>query len=613
MTVHARIRATLAAGCFLLAMSSAAQVQYGDLRMSMNGLLAPGFSATSGNVPGYSSHSWTFGGASSLTGSYHSPNFFAFNAGLYLNQSRANSNYQSISNASGVDLSSTIFGGSDFPGNVGYSLAYNSDGNYGIPGLNNYVTHGNSDTFSIGWNENVKDVPSFSAAYQMGGGEYSVYGTNEDGSTSFRSLNLHSSYRLAGFGMSAYYSDGDGNSLIPGVIAGASSLTTNSGEDGYGFTVNHRLPFSGSISGGFNRSSFDTGFEGTHISGTIDLLNVQAGLHPFEKVTFSASANYSDNLSGQLVEQVLGAGGVAPGVDLGQTSNSLDLLGVATYAPSSNIQTSFTTERRTQTYFDENYGVTSYGVSAIYSRQWQRFGSFNSAVSAIDNSNDQTGDDTLGFSLTENYAGEFKNWKMNAGFSYAQNVETLLITYMNSFYNYSANAHRRFGQFNIGVGASAGRTALTDRAGTENDSESFNATMGYTHWLTATGSYARAHGQALATGAGLIPVPIPSPILPSSLLELYGGNSYGIGVSSSPVDKLLFSASYSKSLSNTTGEGITSQNENEQYNALLQYRLRKLTFTSGYARLEQGFSEAGIPPQIVVSYYAGVSRWFNFF
>ena len=97
---------------------------------------------------------------------------------------------------------------------------------------------------------------------------------------------------------------------------------------------------------------------------------------------------------------------------------------------------------------------------------------------------------------------------MNAGFSYAQNVETLLITYMNSFYNYSANAHRRFGQFNIGVGASAGRTALTDQAGTENDSESFNATIGYTHWLTATGSYARAHGQALATGAGLIPVPI---------------------------------------------------------------------------------------------------------
>lgn len=613
MKVHAGIRATLSAGWFLLAMCSSAQVQYGDLRLSMNGIVAPGYSATTGNAAGSASHSWEFGGDSTLTGSYHSPSFFSFNAGLYLNQSRANSNFQSISNASGVDLSSAIFGGSDFPGNVGYSLAYNSDGNYGVPGLANYVTNGNSDTFSIGWNENVQGVPNFSAAYQMGGGQYSVYGTNENGSTAFRSLNLHSSYRLAGFGMSAYYSDGDSHSLIPGVIAGESSVTTSSGEDGYGFNVNHGLPFSGSMSGGFNRSTFNTGFEGTNTSGTIDLLNVQAGLHPFEKVSLSASANYSDNLSGQVVEQVLGAGGVVPGVNLSQTSNSLDLVGVATYAPSSNIQTSFTTERRTQSYFDTNYGVTSYGVSAVYAHQWKRMGSFTSSGSAVENSADQTGNDTLGFSLSENYAGEFKNWKMNTNFSYAQNVETLLITYMNSYYNYSANAHRRFGQVNIGVGASAGRTALTDQAGTENDSESFNATMGYTRWLTATGSYARAHGQALATGAGLIPVPIPSPILPSSLLELYGGNSYGFGVSSSPADKLIFSASYSKSLSNTTGEGITSQNENEQYNALLQYRLRKLTFTSGYARLEQGFSEAGIPPQIVVSYYAGVSRWFNFF
>jgi hypothetical protein len=613
VTIHARIRTILTAGLFLPALSSSAQVQFGDLRMSMNGTIAPGYSATSGNQPGSASHSWTFGGASTLMGSYHSPNFFSFNAGLYLNQSRANSDFQSISNASGVDLSTTIFGGSEFPGNVGYSLAYNSDGNYGVPGLANYVTHGNSDTFSVGWSENIPDEPTFSAAFQMGAGQYTVYGANEDGSTAFHSLNLHSSYRLAGFGMGAYYSDGGGHSLIPEVITGESSLTTTSGDDSYGFDVNHRLPWAGSIAGGFNRSSFNTGFEGTNSSGTIDLLTAQANVHPFETVTFSASGTYSDNLSGQLVQQILTAGGVVPGVNLSQTSNSLDLLGVATYSPSTAIQTSFTTERRTQSYFGQNYGVTSYGVNAVYSHQWRRLGSFNSAMSAIDNSDDQTGDNTLGFSLTENYSGEFKDWKLNANVSYAQNVQTLLITYMNSFYNYAANAHRRWGRLAVSAGASAGRTALTDQAGTENDSQSYNATMGYTRWITATGTYARAHGQALATGAGLIPVPIPSPVLPSSLLELYGGNSYGGGLSSSPINKLVISASYAKSLSNTEGGGITSQNENEQYNSLLQYQVRKLTFTSGYARLEQGFSQAGIPPQIIVSYYAGISRWFKFF
>lgn len=603
----------MTAGLFLLAVSSSAQLQYGDLRVSMNGVVAPGYSATTSNQPGASTHNWVFGGDSTLSGSYHSPSFFAFNAGLYLNQSRANSNYQSISNSSGVDVSATIFAGSEFPGNAGFSFDYNSDGNYGIPGLTNYVTNGNSDSFSIGWSENIPNVPNFSAAYQMGGGRYSVYGSNDNGSTSFRSLNLHSSYQLAGFGLGAYYSNGNGSSEIPAVIVGGSSVSTSSDSDAYGFYANHRLPMSGSISGGFNRSSFSTGFEGTNTSGTVDLLNVQAGMHPAESVSFSASANYSDNLSGQLVQQVISAGGVIPGVNLSQTSNSLDMLGVLTYSPSRSIQTSLSTERRTQSYFGQNYGVTEYGVNAQYSRPSWRYGSFNSAMSAIENSDDQTGNDTLGFTFTENYSGEFKNWKMNVDASYAQNVETLLVTYMNSYYNYNANVHRRFGRLNIGFGGSAGRTALTDQAGTESDSQSYDGTMSYFHWITATGTYSRAHGQALATGAGLIPVPIPSPVISSSPLELYGGDSYAFGVSGSPFDKLVFSASYSKSMFNTSGQGITSQNEIEQYNALMQYRLRKLTLVSGYARLEQGFSQSGIPPQIVVSYYAGVSRWFNFF
>jgi hypothetical protein len=612
VTLHARIPGILAAGLFLLAVSAAAQVQFGDLRMSMNGTVAPGYSATSGNQPGSSSHDFTFGGASTLTGSYHSPNFFSFNSNLYLNQSRANSNFQSISNASGVDLTTTIFGGSEFPGSVGYSLAYNSDGNYGVPGLANYVTHGNSNTFSVGWSENIPDVPTVSAAFQMGSSNYTVYGANDEGNNKFRTVNLHSSYRLAGFNFGEYYSIGNSNSLIPEVLSGETTATTQSGDDSYGFNVTHRLPMSGSISGGFNRSSWNSSFGGETSSGTIDLMNVQAGMHPWEKVTFSAGADYSDNLNGQLVQQILAAGGVAPGINLSQASNSLDLMGVGTYSPSLDLQGSFSVERRTQSYSGQNYGVTSYTVSTTYARE-TRLGSFNSSVSATDNTDDQTGDNTLGFTATESYAGEFKDWKVNANFSYAQNAQTLLVTYMNSFYNYSLNTHRRWGKLNIGAGAAASRTALTDQAGTENDSQSFNAIAGYGHWINMTGTYARAHGQALATGAGLIPVPIPSPVLPSSLLDLYGGDSYGFGMSTSPVDKLVFTASYSRSLSNTSGGEINSQNENDQYNALLQYQTRKLTFVSGYARLGQGFSAAGVPPQIVVSYYAGISRWFNFF
>jgi hypothetical protein len=45
----------------------------------------------------------------------------------------------------------------------------------------------------------------------------------------------------------------------------------------------------------------------------------------------------------------------------------------------------------------------------------------------------------------------------------------------------------------------------------------------------------------------------------------------------------------------------------------MNYQFRKLYFTSGYSRLEQGFSAAGTKPEIISSYYMGLSRWFNFF
>lgn len=610
--VHARVTTIWAAGFLLLAVHAVAQVQLGDLRMSMSGTVAPGYSATSGNTPGSASHSFTFGGASTLTGSYHSPNFLSFNAGLYLNQSRANSDFQSISNASGIDLSSSIFGGSDYPGSVGYSLAYNSEGNYGIPGLANFVTHGNSSTFSINWSEHVQDVPSFSAGYQMGSSKYSVYGSNDSGNDTFHSVNFHSSYKLAGFDMGGYYTLGGSHALIPAVVTGVTSGETESSTDGYGFNVSHRLPLSGAISGGFNRSSWDSDYAGSSSTGTIDLLGAQAEMHPLEKMSLSAGVNYSDNLAGQLVQQILSGGGVAPVINTSASSNSLDMIGAAGYTPLPELQATFSVESRTQSYSGQTYGVMSYGVSTSYSRE-SRLGSFNSFVSAIDNSDDQTGNNTLGFSATESYSGEYRDWKINANFSYAQNVQTLLVTYLNSYYNYSANAHKHWGQVKVAAAAAASRTALTDQPGTESDSQSYNGSFGYGRWFNATGSFARAHGVALATGAGLIPVPVPQPVLPTDLLSLYGGHSYSASVASVPIRSLTLSATYSRALSNTSSLGSLSQNETDQFNALMQYQVRKLYFTGGYARLSQGFSGSGVPSQVLVSYYAGVSRWFKFF
>ncbi len=94
---------------------------------------------------------------------------------------------------------------------------------------------------------------------------------------------------------------------------------------------------------------------------------------------------------------------------------------------------------------------------------------------------------------------------------------------------------------------------------------------------------------------------------------MYGGRGYSFGAASTPMKRLTLQASWARSDSNTASAALTSTNQNEQFNTLVQYQFRKLSFNSGYARLEQGFSGTTGPPQVVSSFYMGASRWFKFF
>lgn len=606
-----RVAWFLQTGLMLLAWPVAAQERLGQLSTNLSGTVSSGYTADYGNQTG-SDHSWTVGGAANLSGFFYTPNFLSFTVSPYLNQSRANSNFQSISDASGINVSANIFGGSHFPGSISYSKAYDSEGSYAVPGIANYVTHGNSDSFGINWSENLPDAPSFSAGFHSSSGGYSVYGTDDQGQSASRSLNLHSGYRFAGFNMGAYFSTGDGHSLIPQILSGQQATEIHSGNTAYGFNVTHQLPLKGSVAASLNRSDWNTSYLGSTSTGTIDTFDALASVHPTGKFSVSASADYSDNLSGQLFQALAAAGGAVSAANTNQSSNSLDLMAVASYAPLQNLQATAFAERRTQTFLGETYGVRSFGGSATYGRKFLS-GVFNAAATLSANLSDNNGEDTMGLSTTENYSREIFGWDVTGSFAYAQNVQTLLVTYMNSLFNYSANARRRWGNLNVSAGASASRTGLTQQAGAVNSSESYNASAGYSPWLTATGTYSKSNGQALATGAGLVPVPVPTPLLPSSLISLFGGSSYSFGVSSAPIKKLVLTASYASSESNTSSNAVSSTNLNNEFNGLAQYQYRKLTVIGGYSRLKQGFSGSASAPEVLSSFYMGVSRWFNFF
>lgn len=600
-------------GILLLMLPAAAQLKIGDnTSLDANGTIFGGYNGTYGNlIP--SSHSMSFGGAGTVSGYYYNPNFLSYTVNPFVNQARDNSAFQSISNASGVNLDGSIFSGSHFPGGISYSKAYNSEGNYAIPGLANYTTHGNSDQFGIHWSEILPGLPSLSANFQTGSNQYSIYGSNDNGSSSSRSFGIRSAYLLKGFNMSGYFSDGDSHADVPQVLQNSTQAeTATSHNRGYGFSVGHVLPFHGGFSATYNSSYYNSDFAGYSYNGNIDTTTATASFQPTNKFHVSTSANYSSNLSGTLYQSIAAAGGVAIAPNLGQGSHSLDLQSTASYSVMANMQALATADHREQYFLGKDYSSDSYGGGLTYGRTLFG-GNFNTAVSLTDNRISTSSLNTLGFSGAVSYNKRYEKWAYGGSFSYAQNVQTLLVTYTSSFYSYSGNVRRRFGMFGVSAGASASRTGLTQQAGTDSNSESFNTAISYSHWATLSGSYSKSDGNGILGGAGLIATPVPQPVLPSNDLILFGGKSYGASLSSTPMRRLTLSASFGKSDSNNSFGGIASTTNTEQINALFQYQFRKMYLTGGYSRLDQGFSTSTTGPEKISAFSIGISRWFKFF
>jgi hypothetical protein len=416
---------------------------------------------------------------------------------------------------------------------------------------------------------------------------------------------------LQGFNLSAYYSQGASESQIPQVVGNTPQAeTTNSDSSAYGFAASHALPLRGQFSASFNRSDINSDYLGYSYNGTIDTINTSVSAQPTNKLHLSLSTNYTDNLAGVLYQSIVpSAGTVLPNE---QASHAVDLLGSVSYNFLPNLQTQAYVDRRTQHFLGQDYGATAYGAGIGYGRDLFG-GSLSTSLFLIDNSADNSDTNSLGLNTSVSYNRRVGNWSFGGSIHYAQNVQTLLVTYTTSYYNYSLNVRRKFTRRLVWSGSAGfSQTGLTDQPHTGNSSQSFSTGLGYANWVSVNGSYSRANGHGLIFGGGITPVPLP-PVIPDSLLVLYGGRSYSFSASSTPIRRFTVSAGFSKANTNTFNAGVGSWNSVEQFNTLFQYQFRKMYFTGGYARLVQGFSASGTPPAKVSSFYVGVSRWFNFF
>ena len=594
-----------------LALGAPAQITVGDkVNMNLTGSASFGYTGDYGNQE-QSDHGLTAGGTGDLSGSYYNPDFISFHVQPYYNQSRANSDSQSITDSSGVNASAAIFSGSNFPGSISYSKNYNSEGSFGVPGIANYTSHGNGDVFSAGWAINVPSYPHLQLSFQDGTSNNSIYGTDSNANVHYDSFGVNTNYRLAGYSLNGGYRYVKTQSQIPEIVSGQAAEEDNSSGGSFYGNLSHSLPWNGSFSAGASRSNTSQESMGGNFNSTFDTLTAGVGFVPFANFGINSNVMYNDNLAGSLYSTVVAAGGVVENTPQ-QGSHSLDVVTYVLYQlPSFHLTFRGTLEDREQSFFGSTISDNAISGSVSYSNTL--LGGFVNATSSV--TENLIGNHTsLGLFDSVNYSRRLFGLNFSGGLNYEQNQQTVLITYSTSGYGYNATIGRKLGEktyFNFS--ASGAKSGLTGNSGSQAFSQSYGAVLNLRRWVTLSSSYSKSSGNSILTGSGLVATPIPLPVVTPTSIILYGGHSYSFGIGSSPIRRLTVSANYAQAFSDTTSTSLTSNNHTELVSSNVDYQFRQMHFIGGYTKLVQGFSASGTPPAMVGSFYIGVTRWFKFF
>ncbi len=595
-----------------LAVRASAQLSLGETSMKLNSTISFGYTGDYSNQAG-SDHALTPSGIADLTGYYYNPNFLSFMVEPFYDQSRVNSDYQSITAAGGVNATAGIFSGSHFPGSISYSKVYNSSGNFAVPGLTNYTTHGNTDNLAVTWGVNLPDLPSLHFSFSDGGGDYSIFGTNSTGNDHHDAFSAMAAYQIKGFFLNGGYQYTGSRALTPQFLTGEPAEQTNTGDNSLSFSVSHRLPFSGAVTGGVTRSSLRSDTEGDTYTTTIDSASSSVNLSPMKNLTVGENFNYTDNLEGSLLGSLLNAG--IPTQDLSQSSssNSLSLNSYAGYdIPSLNLHFQANASRQQQSFLGEEFISDSYYGGVTYFRDLLG-GQFTGTVGITQTSINTYNQSMRGLSGSAAYSHRIQRWTLAAAFSYAQDTQTTLAAYTGSNESYSGTVGRKIGRSSYwSASASSAKSFLSDEPGATTSSQSYTTSLSFPV-ISLSGSYSKSTGNALLTATGLVPTPVPLPVVNPEAVVLYNGKSYSVGIGSHPVRGFTVSGIFSKALTDTTSTQVSSNNSNTYYNLIVVYHLRKLDFNAGYLKLNQGFSASGTPPTMLGSYYFGIKRWFNIF
>lgn len=606
--------------CFicLVAQSSLGQLNIGDnLHMNLNGNI--GFTYSGGTDEGSSDHAMGATGNAFLSGNYYSPNFLNFNVSPSYGREQTDSIYGNLTNTTGISSNVNLFQGSHFPGTVSYNRMYNDINAYGIPGSTiGLAQDTNLQTLSFGWSALIPHYPTLTATYAINDSTNNILGLQGNDTDHSKILNLLSNYKVDGFLLTGQFThrNDDANFSEFEETQGSAPVTTLSSSNSIGATVQHALPFTGNFGLSYNRLSYGYNYEDSyseHNSGDSSTLNANAAFHPTSKLGVSFDASYNTSLLGSIPQAILQAGTPVE-VSTADSFHSVLYGTDVFYQICKYLGVHADVQHQDQSFLGETYSATQFGGSANFNFDRSLVKGLSFGVGVVDTAQQQ--DNTgVGFVGNVNYNRRFGGWSVGGNFSYSQNTQTVLLIYTTSSYSYLASLNRRIGERKYWmVGYSGAHSGLTANSGTTSSAD--RVWTGFIYRGNSINAYYNtSNGLAIFSAGGLVPVPttLPTQVLEPGAFTQYNSKGWGASLAVNPTKRLIVSAAFAKSEGSTIDPSLSVFTNNMLLSSTMQYRLRKIFVNGGYTRLAQSVTTTGGTPLVVMSYYIGFSRWFNFF
>jgi hypothetical protein len=597
----------------MLTAGASAQVTVGDnIQMGLNGDASVGWT---GQYDGQDTSSLAFGFNGNLTGSYYNPKFLNWRINPYYNQSRFNSNFNSISAAKGVNAAVGLFTGSNTPIEVNFQKAYDAQSQLNFPGTTGaYETRGNSTSFDVNAGLYYEDYPTLNVSFGQSASNYEVLGSDTTGSGDSRFFTTSSSYTLAGFDLSGRFNLSRIGNTLP-FASGFDGEKVNTYQRGLTFSSNRRLLDWMRWGATYSRNHVNTDYVLNPTNASFSVVNTDLSMTPTSKLSVNVFTNYSSNVNAQIISGIVGggpSGGAGTPAALptrNVLSNYLDYGANAGYAVTQQLTVTARIDRRQQDYSQSSITTTSdvfssgvsYGRNFLGGNIGAHYG-----FSWFDTNAGNAG--ATGHSASLSYTRDVLGFNAGVGGQYSHNVATALVGYSQDGYSGNASiAHPLWRGWNVGVGGTYGKNKINGLSEGATSIQSFNATLSAPRF-SLSGSYNKNYGNSLpfGTGGGVVP-----PIIPG--LIFYRGNSWGVAAGVNPTRRLHITGSYSHTQYHTDNLTSITDSLSNRLEIRSEYRWRQMTFNGGYAQISQGIGATFNSPDTIKVVYFGVTRHFDVF